>query len=65
MFVELGKSGTVSSSIHPYGASNRAESKHYSDQAELFVKRDLEPTWRDPKALAEHTERAYHPGEER
>lgn len=65
MFVELGKSGATSSSIHQYGASNRADSKHYSDQAELFVKRDLKPTWRDPKVLAEHTERSYHPGEER
>ncbi|MBS2020382.1 MAG: penicillin acylase family protein [Deltaproteobacteria bacterium] len=65
MFVELGKDFVVSSSIHQYGASNRPESKHYSDQSELFVKHELKPTWRAPKVLAQHTERSYVPGEER
>lgn len=64
MLVELGKDGVTSSSIHQYGASNRADSKHYSDQSQLFVKKELKPTWRDPKVLAQHTEREYHPGDE-
>lgn len=54
-----------SSSIHQYGASSRPASPHFADQAPLFVKRSLKPTWRTPEELEEHTERAYHPGEER
>ena len=54
-----------SSSIHQYGASSRPASPHFADQAPLFVKRSLKPTWRTPAELEEHTERAYHPGEER
>lgn len=52
-----------STSIHQYGASNRKWSPHYSDQAPLFVKRTMKPTWRTRAELAQHTERAYHPGE--
>jgi acyl-homoserine lactone acylase PvdQ len=56
--------GAVSSSIQPFGASNRPGSPHYADQAPLFVARQLKPTWRAPADLAQHTERAYRPGEE-
>lgn len=65
MIVELGPGpGDVSStSIHQYGASSRATSPHFADQAPLFVNRTMKPTWRRPEELQKHTERAYHPGE--
>lgn len=63
LFVELGKEKTVSRSIHQYGASSRPGSKHYADQASLFVRHELKPTFRAPEELAAHTERAYAPGE--
>jgi acyl-homoserine-lactone acylase len=65
MIVELAPGGATSTSIQPYGASNRPGSPHYADQAPLFVARQLKPTWRAPEELAQHTERAYRPGEER
>jgi len=63
LFVELGKEKTTSRSIHQYGASSRAGAPHYADQAPLFVRHELKPTFRDPADLAAHTERAYIPGE--
>lgn len=62
MIVELGAERVSSTSIHQYGASNRPSSKHYADQAPIYLKRTLKPTWRTPAELAEHTERAYSPG---
>jgi acyl-homoserine-lactone acylase len=64
MIVDFAPGGATSTSIQPYGASNRPGSPHYADQAPLFVARQLKPTWRDPAELAKHTERAYRPGEE-
>ena len=61
--VDFAKDKTTSESIHQYGSSSRASSPHYADQAPLFVKRTLKPTWRTPSEQAAHTERAYHPGE--
>jgi acyl-homoserine-lactone acylase len=65
MIVELGRGpeGIRSTSIHQYGASSRATSPHFADQAPLFVKHEMKPTWRSPEELQKHTERAYHPGE--
>jgi len=63
LIAELSADGARSSSIHQYGASNRPSSLHYSDQAPLFVKRQLKPTWRTPTELRDHTERSYTPGE--
>ena len=63
MIVELGPDGLRSTSIHQYGASSRATSPHFADQAPLFVKREMKPTWTVPEELQKHTERAYHPGQ--
>jgi acyl-homoserine-lactone acylase len=65
LIVDFLPTGAVSSSIQPFGASSRPVSPHYADQAPLFVARQLKPTWRAPAELAQHTERAYRPGEER
>jgi acyl-homoserine-lactone acylase len=65
LIVELRSDRAFSSSIHQYGASSRPTSPHYADQAPLFTKRSLKPTWRTREELEAHTERAYHPGDPR
>jgi penicillin amidase/acyl-homoserine-lactone acylase len=64
MLAEFGADGLVASTIQPYGASNRPGARHYADQAPLFARRALKPSWRTEAELREHLEREYHPGEE-
>ena len=54
-----------SQSIHVYGsATANKSSKHFADQAPLFVERKLKPVWMDEKEIRRHLEREYRPGEE-
>jgi len=56
------KSGVEISSINAYGASAHPESKHYTDQMELFGKEQFKKIsfdWEDTKRNAE---KIYHPG---
>jgi acyl-homoserine-lactone acylase len=62
--VEFSDAGASSRSIHQYGASSRPESKHYADQAPLFVRHELKPTLRRESELKGALEREYRPGEE-
>jgi penicillin amidase/acyl-homoserine-lactone acylase len=64
LLVDFTDAGPRSRSISNYGASNRPGSPHYADQAPLFVRHELKPTWRTPEELHAHLEREYHPGEE-
>jgi acyl-homoserine-lactone acylase len=63
MFVDWDEAGHVSSrSIQPFGAAmTRPESKHYADQAPLFVAHRLKPVWFYPSQLKQHVERVYRP----
>jgi acyl-homoserine-lactone acylase len=63
LMVEFGPNGISSRSIHQYGSSNREESKHYADQAPLFVENKLKPVWRTREEIRAHLEREYTPGE--
>lgn len=63
LLVEFTDAGPRARSISNYGASNRAESPHYADQAPLFVRRELKPAWRSEGEIREHLEREYRPGE--
>jgi acyl-homoserine lactone acylase PvdQ len=62
--VEFGPEGVTSRSINVYGASNRAGSPHYADQASLFVRRQLKPALRAEQEIRASLEREYHPGGE-
>ena len=66
MLVEWDKDGVVhSESIHQYGSNTQHEdSKHYADQAKLFVDRKLKPVWRELKNIKANTEKEYQPGQE-
>ena len=64
MLVEWGKDGQVSSqSIHQYGSNTQNKSsKHYADQAKLFVNRNMKPVWLTLQDIEENVERVYSPG---
>jgi acyl-homoserine lactone acylase PvdQ len=64
MEVEYDATGARAWSVHQYGASNRPDSPHYSDQAPLFVKRELVPLFRTRADLDRFAEARYHPGED-
>ena len=52
----------ASRSIHQYGAaSTRPQSKHYADQAPLFVRQQYKPIWFEADDLKPHVERQYRP----
>jgi acyl-homoserine-lactone acylase len=63
MFVDWDKAGNVTSqSIQPFGAAvSRPHSRHYADQAPLFVKHQLKPVWFSTAELQGHVERVYRP----
>lgn len=53
MFMEWDQDGNIfSQSIQPFGAATtRPDSKHYTDQMQLFVDKKLKPVWFDPAEL--------------
>lgn len=61
LIVDFAADGPHSQSIHQYGASLRSGSPHFSDQAPLFVKRQLKETYFRPEDLAQNTDRSYRP----
>lgn len=56
MLIEWGKDGALrSQSIQPYGAATtRPDSKHYADQAALFVAHRFKPVWFTRAEVAAH-----------
>lgn len=54
--------GPIIESVNTYGASNRPESKHYSDQMEMFLEHNTKPMSLDKKTVYNKAERIYHPG---
>jgi penicillin amidase len=50
--------------VHVFGASDNPASPHYFDQAPLFARGEMRPSWIDLDDIKAHLERAYRPGEE-
>lgn len=65
MFVTWDKAGQLSSeSIHQFGSATLdRNSRHYADQAPLFVKMKTKAVWFTEAQLAGHVEAAYRPGD--
>lgn len=62
-FVKFGKEGTEIQSIAPFGASTHPNSKHYTDQMDLFVHEKTKVMSLKKEDVMKSAERIYHPGE--
>jgi acyl-homoserine-lactone acylase len=60
--VKFTRDGPQIESVNCYGASNRRESPHYADQADLFIQQKTKPMTLDKAEVYKNAERIYHPG---
>ena len=57
------KSGVEINSVNAYGASSHPNSKHYTDQMEMFSKEQFKTMTFDWDAIKRKAERVYHPSD--
>jgi acyl-homoserine-lactone acylase len=58
-----GKDGVEINSVNAYGASSHPDSKHYTDQMEMFSKQRFKPMTFDWETITRNAERIYIPGQ--
>jgi acyl-homoserine-lactone acylase len=61
MLVKFGKDLPEIETVNVYGASNQADSPHFADQMELFLKQELKPMSLDKTEVYKNAKRVYHP----
>ena len=61
--VKFGPDGAAVQTISPYGASAHADSRHYTDQMELFRQHSFRAMSFDIDAILKNAELTYHPGQ--
>jgi acyl-homoserine-lactone acylase len=62
-FIRFGKNGVEINSVSPFGASTHPDSRHYTDQMELFVQEKTKRMSLEKEEVLKSAERIYHPGE--
>ncbi len=58
-----GKNGMEINSVNAYGSSSHPESKHYTDQMEMFSKEEFKRMTFDKEEIMRKAEKIYSPGE--
>jgi acyl-homoserine-lactone acylase len=58
-----GKDVVEINSVNAYGASSHPDSKHYTDQMEMFSKHQFKTMTFDWKTVLRNAEKIYHPGQ--
>lgn len=61
LLAKLGKKGIELESVNAFGSSNNPQSKHYTDQMELFVNQKTKPMTLDKQTIWMNAEEIYHP----
>jgi acyl-homoserine-lactone acylase len=62
--VELASEQPRARTILQFGESGDPSSPHWFDQAELYARKQLKPSWYTRAEVEAHSRRHYHPGEE-
>ncbi len=61
MFIQFGEDDIIIESVVPYGSSNRPESKHYTDQMDLFTGQKLKRVYLKEVDVLPTIVETYHP----
>jgi len=61
MLVQFDKNGPIFETVNAYGASNHPDSKHYTDQMQLYVNHKLKKMTLNKAEIYKNAERIYHP----
>ncbi|HEY0262579.1 MAG TPA: penicillin acylase family protein, partial [Chitinophagales bacterium] len=64
LLAQFTKDGVKFRTVSPYGTSNKAGSKHYTDQMNLYVNHETKEESLSKDWAYKHAERIYKPGEE-
>lgn len=61
MLVRFTKAGPEIHTVSPYGASNKADSPHYTDQMQLYANKQTKPMTLNKAEVYKKAEKVYHP----
>lgn len=61
MLVKFTKDGPEIHTVSPYGASNKPDSPHYTDQMKLYVNKQTKPMTLNKAEVYKKAEKIYHP----
>jgi len=61
MLVKFTKDGPEIHTVAPYGASNKPDSPHYTDQMQLYANKQTKPMTLNKAEVYKHAEKIYHP----
>lgn len=61
MLVKFTKDGPEIHTVSPYGASNKPDSPHYTDQMSLYVNKQTKPMTLNKAEVYKKAEKIYHP----
>ena len=61
MFIQFGEDEIIIESVVPYGSSNNPQSKHYTDQMEMFTNQQLKRVYLEEEKILPTIVKTYHP----